>query len=586
MRPEWFARATATTSTGELAARVDWSRTPLGPPSTWSNALRTAVELCFSTRFPVMIAWGPELTMIYNDGYRAMLGTEKHPLAMGCAARTLWAEIWDDIGPLFASVQESGVATWTVDHPLYMERSGFVEETHFTFSYSPLRDDDGVVRGVLDIATETTDQVVGRRRLALLSALSRGLPRHTDDAEDVACSAVDALRGGVDIVRAEVWLLHDDVPALTATTRSPRGTVPLPPATRPSDGTSPGGGTSVDDAVREVLGDGGHRVLGPVMVAALPGPDARPVGAIVLEGGPYRPVDAALLAFLHLVAATVGAAVSDAVGRERAVADLRAASDALQRAMLPSETTSHRWTTRYRPADDRFTVGGDWYDVVPLGDERWGLLVGDCVGHGLSSAALMGQLRSAGRVMLLDRNGPAAVLTGLDRFASEVPGAEYATVFCAIVDEAAGTLTYSSAGHPPGLVLRDGAASWLDGARGTPLTLGSAGGRTESTVGLDASDVVVLYTDGLVERREESLRVGLGRLAATAAELVATRALPDLADALVARLVGRRARDDVAVVVYGAPSAAAPDVTDDLAEADDGRVAEADDGRADVGGHW
>ncbi|MBD8078552.1 SpoIIE family protein phosphatase [Cellulosimicrobium arenosum] len=572
MSSDWFARVTATTSTGAVAAQVDWAATPLGPPEAWPQALRTAVELCFSTRFPVMIAWGPELVMIYNDGYRTMLGTEKHPAAMGSPARELWQEIWDDVGPLFAAVEETGTPTWTVDQPLYMERSGFREETYFTFSYSPLHDEDGVVRGVLDIATETTDQVVDRRRLVLLSALSRALQEHAEAPGEIASTAVDALRGSVDVVQAQVWLVHDDAGFLAASTDSPRGTVPVPQREADSE---------VRAAIGLVLAGGGVRTVGSTLVAALPGPGAsRPVGAVVLAGGPYRPVDAGLFAFLRLVAGTIGTSVSDAVSRERETRDMRAASDALQRAMLPPEMTSHRWTTRYRPADDRFTVGGDWYDVVPLGDARWGLLVGDCVGHGLHSASLMGQLSSAGRVLLLDHNGPAAVLTGLDRFAAELPGAEYATVFCAVVDEAAGTLTYSSAGHPPGLVVRDGEPYWLDGGRGAPLTLRTAAGRTEATAALSGTDVVVLYTDGLVERRGESLQIGLRRLAATAREVVAARAVPDVADALVTQLVGRTASDDVAVVVYGARSAA--DVGGD--EADDALAEDANG--LDVGGRW
>ncbi|WP_435737450.1 SpoIIE family protein phosphatase [Cellulosimicrobium sp. PMB13] len=571
MRPDWFARATATTSTGALAGQVDWSATPLGRPSTWPHGLRAAFVLCFSTRFPVMFTWGPELTMIYNDGYREMLGSEKHPAAMGAPARQVWDEIWDDIGPLFARVLESGQPTWTVDEKLFMERSGYVEETYFTFSYSPLEDDDGVVRGVLDIATETTDRVVDRRRMMLLSRLSLGLQDRTHRVDELARAFVDEVATSDDIVGAEVWARRgNEVVVLAATPERPTAYRAQPP------GAVPELASRLHATALEVLGDGVARTLGATLVAPLHGPGtAAPLGVVLLEAVQTRPVDAAALDFLRLVAVTLAAVVRERVGHEREVREARVASEALQLAMLPPQLTTSRWTTRYRPADERYAVGGDWYDVVPLGGGRWGLLVGDCVGHGLHSAALMGQLRSAGRALLLDDQGPAATLAALDRFAAELPGAEYATVLCGVVDETSGTLTWSTAGHPPGLVVRDGAAHWLTGGRGAPLTLATTEGRTETSTPLEASDVLVLYTDGLVERRGENLRDGLARLADVATRTVREHTATEVADALLAELVGYAARDDVAVVVYAVPDRAAS-----------GTVDGASDAEITVGGRW
>ncbi|MEV0893454.1 hypothetical protein [Promicromonospora sp. NPDC050262] len=124
MRSGWFEEATARSAVGHEARTVAWEATPLGPPSTWPESLRHAVRLCFSTRFPVMMVWGPDLTLIYNDGYRDMLGTAKHPAALGASARVVWAEIWDDIGPLFDTVLATGKPTLNEDLYLLMNRSG------------------------------------------------------------------------------------------------------------------------------------------------------------------------------------------------------------------------------------------------------------------------------------------------------------------------------------------------------------------------------------------------------------------------------------------------------------------------------
>jgi serine phosphatase RsbU (regulator of sigma subunit) len=109
----------------------------------------------------------------------------------------------------------------------------------------------------------------------------------------------------------------------------------------------------------------------------------------------------------------------------------------------------HGFAARYTPAVPPLQVGGDWYDVIPLPGHRTGVVAGDCAGRGLPAAAIMGQLRSASRAVLLRAPGPAEALTDLDTFASRIPGAECTSVFCAIIDHAAGTVTSSCAGHPP-----------------------------------------------------------------------------------------------------------------------------------------
>jgi len=152
----------------EMAARMrafDWAATPLGPVSQWPQSLRTSVRILLTSRFAMWLGWGPALTFFYNDAYARMTLGKKHPWALGRPTTDVWAEIWRDIGPRIEQVMETGIATWDEGLLLFLERSGYVEETYHTFSYSPLSDDTGAVAGMLCVATEETERVIGARRL-------------------------------------------------------------------------------------------------------------------------------------------------------------------------------------------------------------------------------------------------------------------------------------------------------------------------------------------------------------------------------------------------------------------------------------
>ena len=151
---------------GEMGGRIrafDWSTTPLGPIDQWPQSLRTVVNILLSSRYAMWMAWGPELTFLYNDAYRPTLGI-KHPGPSGRAAIEVWAEIWPDIGPRIETVLATGKATYDEGCFLFLERSGFPEETYHTFSYSPLADDDGRISGMLCVVTEETERLIGERR--------------------------------------------------------------------------------------------------------------------------------------------------------------------------------------------------------------------------------------------------------------------------------------------------------------------------------------------------------------------------------------------------------------------------------------
>ncbi len=534
MRSPWFRRVTAGSACGLLARDVDWEATPLGPPATWPTALRVAVETCFSTRFPVLVAWGPQLTMIYNDGYREMLGSDKHPSAMGSPVAEVWKEIWEDLEESVERVMVHGEPTWVVDQLLVMHRSGYDEDAYFTYSYSPIRDAAGTVGGLLDIATETTTQVVEGRRMRLLGDLSVRLAAAHGDLAALGGAATGLLAGAQDVAAAEIHLAGPDGEPVRLATTSPGGHGPVS-----------------GRVVARVTQTGVAEERGRTLVVPLPAPAS---GAVVLSAAERRPWDDGYRSFLRLVASAVGVAVAGTVRHLREVDELRAVSDTFQAAIVPEGVALPGIVARYRPAEGDLAVGGDWYDVVHIEPGRHALVIGDCVGHGLEAAARMGQLRAATRSLLLQDATPATVLEGLDRFAHTLPGAECTTVFCAVVDEHAGTLTYSMAGHlPPVLRRADGGTRLLDGARGAALALSSRA-RSQVTEALAPGDVVVAYTDGLIERRGEALPHAIERLAAAVGAQPRDATPAEVADDLLRSLAPHGSDDDVALVVYRSPS--------------------------------
>src|SRR4051794_271737 len=194
---------------GALMRSIDWSRTAVGPVSAWPQSLRTALSILLETGFPMYIAWGPEHTQFYNDGYRPILGSTKHPAAMGASTRETFAEIWEIIGPMFAGVMQ-GTPTTVVDFMLPLDRHGFTEECYFIFSYSPIRQESGTVGGILVTVTETTQRVLGERRLKTTQALAartRGTTR-----VDEACRVSGEVLGlnPADIPFALIYLVDED----------------------------------------------------------------------------------------------------------------------------------------------------------------------------------------------------------------------------------------------------------------------------------------------------------------------------------------------------------------------------------------
>lgn len=520
---------------------VDWAATPIGDPATWPAELRTIVRLCLTSRFPILVVWGPDLRMIYNDGYRDVIG-EKHPAALGAPMAEVWRELWDVVGPMVDDVLRTGAPVWAEHHRFDMDRHGFPEETYFTFSYSPLHDARGEVCGMIDVSAETTPQVVAQRRLSCLSDLGTGV---FDAARvtDVCVRATQVLsQWSDDIAEADVFLLVGDELVLISSTRQ----VERAPVEA--------------DVLAEVVADGTPRRFGerggphhqPIDGIAVPlsaGPGG-PAGLLYVEPSSRLPFTHEYARFVDAIASTIGSALESSYRRAVEVGEQRRISDALQHAMLRPASDHPTVAARYRPAALNLAVGGDWYDVIDLDEHRRAMVVGDCVGHGLEAATTMAQLRSAARTLLLEGHPPAVVLAQLDVFAGSTPGAFATSVVCVVVDRLHATVTYARAGHPPPLIVDGAGITWLDHAGDPPLQVRLNRPRQEAVVDYRDGALLLLYTDGLIERRGEDLGVGLDRLGDASQRCFDRGAgVRDVSDELLRVLLPRQRTDDVVLIV-------------------------------------
>ena len=247
----------------------------------------------------------------------------------------------------------------------------------------------------------------------------------------------------------------------------------------------------------------------------------------------------------HIILTALGSAVADAISRAIQHDTDRDLVMSVQRSLLPKTLPEHPRVlldARYVPAETRYGIGGDWYDAVLLPGGRILLIVGDIAGHGLNAAIAMGQMRSAARALGPD-HGPAALLDALDRFAASAPDMLSATAAVAVIDHAERTLRYCLGGHPP-LLLRgpDGIVIALDEARG-PLVGFGATDRPEQVITYLPGGYLMLFTDGLVERRDEVIDTGFAWLSAAFA---AASALDpgSLCEVLIGQSLPRTGRED------------------------------------------
>ncbi|HKQ64343.1 MAG TPA: ATP-binding protein [Methylomirabilota bacterium] len=237
---------------GEMGERIrafDWGSTPLGPTTSWPQSLRSAISILLPSKAQICMFWGPELVKLYNDAYIPVLG-RKHPAVLGLPGRQVWPEIWDVLGPLLHGVVETGEAFRAYDHPFYLIRHGFEEETYFDVSYDPIRDETGRVGGVFCIVSETTGRVLSGRRLRTLRDLARASESRSP-AEACRLALASLAASQQDIPFMSLYLLDDD-----GTVARAQGTI----------GAAPGG------------------ALSPVVVAL--DDDAWPFAAVARSGRP------------------------------------------------------------------------------------------------------------------------------------------------------------------------------------------------------------------------------------------------------------------------------------------------------------
>src|SRR5690348_10052170 len=309
---------------GEMARRMrayPWTSSPLGDPADWPASLRTACRICLTSRFPMIVWWGEDLRFLYNDAYLPLLGN-KHPALMR-PGEQVWREIWPTVGPMLDSVLHTGQATWSEDLLLPMNRHGYWEETYWTYSYSPLHEDDGTVRGVFTAVKETTEEVVGRRRLAALQDLGAqaGQARSVAEACDLVVRSLE--RAPEVVPFAAVYLRGPDGEAALASSTAPGG-----PWGWPVDSVLRSGEpvTLTDVVARfgELPAGGWETPPSEAMVLPLTGGTGEPDGALVLAASAGRALDEAYESFLGLVAQQTSALVGDAVAYQ---AQLRRAEE-------------------------------------------------------------------------------------------------------------------------------------------------------------------------------------------------------------------------------------------------------------------
>jgi PAS domain S-box-containing protein len=193
---------------GELIRTKDWDESKLGPPSTWPQSLRTALSIALSSRFPMIIFWGDDLCVLYNDAYIPIFGA-KHPETLGKTGFEAWGEVWEVIAPMFERVR-SGEATWSKDQLLGLHRRGFTEEAYFTWSYSPIIDEAGRVGGVFTAVQETTARVLAERRLAILRDLGEQVAEAKTIHEACAASIETFSKNAHDVPFAAIYLAEGD----------------------------------------------------------------------------------------------------------------------------------------------------------------------------------------------------------------------------------------------------------------------------------------------------------------------------------------------------------------------------------------
>lgn len=315
---------------GKLIRGYEWRATPLGEPAGWPQNLRLALRIILNSRQPMWIGWGPSLIYFYNDAYQSIIGG-KHPWALGRPTKEVWGEIWDDIGGMLELAMSGREAIYVEAQPLIMERNGYREETYYTFSYSPIPNDDGSIGGIICANTDDTQRTIGERQLALLRDLAAGAADARTLQEAGECSVRALERDARDLPFALLYLSsssaeeleliamsgiepgHEAAPARLSVERAA-----LWPTHEALRTHQPVLVPNLSERIGQPLPTGPWQEppTQGVVMPIVPSSESGRAGALVVGLNPFRLFDEHYRGFLNLVVGQIGAALGHAQAYE------------------------------------------------------------------------------------------------------------------------------------------------------------------------------------------------------------------------------------------------------------------------------
>ncbi|MGC5053013.1 SpoIIE family protein phosphatase [Micromonospora sp. DT48] len=557
---------TAVPGTKTVAGHPRWGATTLGPYESWDPAVRAVADVVLASPAPMALHLGTDLLLLYNEAYAELIG-DRHPDAVGRPAAEVFADVWQrpGIGDVIEHAYRSAAALLDREIPLPLYRaSGAVEQSVYTRACSPVRDSRGRVVGVLAVVAETSPAARQLQGLSDFAAVLSG----TLTLDDVARVALRYAITTFDADRVSFAVDDGGGGSGWRMVRRVRGELVdeaderLPPLWRrgSADWSAPavvsarsGQASFTDDGqpLHEIAVDRHDQKIRALAAVPLRASVVR--GALTVGYRSPHPWSAAERALLAASAELIGQATE----RARRFETQHGTAQLLQRSMLPENLPvlpRLRIAARYDPGVDGNAAGGDFYDAFVLPTGELGVVLGDVAGHDVQAAARMGQVRAALRALALNDPRPDRVLAGLDRLVGSL-GAEagtyelFVTVAFGVIDVEREELTLASAGHPAPLVRRcsptgEPRAEYLDVPSGTPLGIGYRA--ATRTVAFSPGDTLLLFSDGVVERRRYPLTDGLTRLADSVAG--APSGDPRSLCAVASAAVPGATEDDVAVL--------------------------------------
>lgn len=300
---------------------LDWSKTSVGPMELWPQSLKATIKTLLGSRYPMILLWGEELVQIYNDAYTGLIG-DKHPGALGRSIKVTQAESWDTIGPMIREVMTTGVPNWVPAQMLAVDRSGYDEETYFSLSYSAVEDDNGLIKGMLCVCSEVTQQIHGERRLRL----QRDLAARAGEIRSLEMVCKDVVRAledyPWDVPFALLYLQDTEKNILKL-----EGAVRIDPKAFSEGLTDPwqlqeaiqGVVVPIADVDKHIDLKGGPWHMQVRQALSLPIPSSQPnspLGVLVLGVNPSRALDESYRSFFELLAGQVSMALRNAQAYE------------------------------------------------------------------------------------------------------------------------------------------------------------------------------------------------------------------------------------------------------------------------------